>query len=245
MGTGRADRAGRVAVPAYAELAEDLRGRIVSGEYGPGDRLPIEPELCARYGVSRSTLREALRLLASQNLVTTVRGVAGGTFVAHPRPEQISDYLQTSLSLLAVDTQVSVDQLLEIRELLEVPAAGLAAVRRDEAGLAELRACIFDPAAVDPAEIYEPNRHFHTVLLKAAGNPLLEVVTEPVFRVLNERFLRENAPPRFWHRVDADHREILRCVEAGDERAARAAAHAHLTHLRSTYINIDRDRSRS
>jgi GntR family transcriptional repressor for pyruvate dehydrogenase complex len=228
-------------VPAYAVLADDLRRRIVDGQFRPGDKLPIEPEMCASYGVSRSTLREALRLLASQNLVTTVRGVNGGTFVAHPRPDQISDYLTTSLSLLTDGTQVSVDQLLEIRELLEVPAAGLAATRRDEDDLAALRASLFDPSAVDPAEIYEPNRHFHAVLLKAAGNPLLDVVTRPVFAVLNERFLREHAPPRFWHRVDADHREILRHVEAGDERGARAAAHAHLGHLRSTYISIDRD----
>ncbi|WP_218009798.1 FadR/GntR family transcriptional regulator [Actinomadura kijaniata] len=225
--------------PAYAALAADLRRRILAGEYRPGDRLPVEPEMCARYGVSRSTVREALRLLASQHLVTTVRGVAGGTFVAHPRPEQLSEHLATGLGLLAGTAQVSVDQLLEIRELLEVPAAGLAATRRDEADLAALRAALFDPAAVDPAEIYEPNRHFHAVLLRAAGNPLLEVVARPVFGVLNERFLRENAPPRFWHRVDADHREILARVEAGDERGARAAARAHLGHLRSTYLSID------
>ncbi|MFC6929170.1 FadR/GntR family transcriptional regulator [Actinomadura yumaensis] len=225
MSATRADK-GRVTVPAYAELADDLRRRIVLGEYRPGDRLPIESELCAHYGVSRSTLREALRLLASQHLVTTARGVAGGTFVEHPSPDQISDYLQTGLSLLAVDTQVSVDQLLEIRELLEVPAAGLAALRRGEEDLAALRGALFDPAVVDPAESYEPHRHFHTALLNAAGNPLLGVVTEPVFRVLNERFLSEHAPPRFWHRVDTDHRKILRYVEAGDDRGARAAARA-------------------
>ena len=231
--------------PAYAALAAELRGQIIAGRFQPGERLPAEPELCAGHGVSRSTLREALRLLASQNLVTTVRGVAGGTFVAHPRPDQISAHLETGLNLLAVDTQVSVDQLLEIRELLEVPAAGLAALRRDEEDLAELRGSLFDPAGIDPAEIFEPNRHFHVMLLRAAGNPLLEVVTRPVFSVLNERFLRENAPPRFWHRVDADHREILRHIEAGDERAARAAAKAHLGHLRSTYVSIDRDLRRA
>src|SRR6478735_5117351 len=82
-------------VTAYQALAADLRDRIVSGEFQPGDRLPIEPDLCVRYGVSRSTVREALRLLASQNLIRTVRGTTGGSFVAHPDPDHISAYLET------------------------------------------------------------------------------------------------------------------------------------------------------
>ncbi|MEV4189191.1 GntR family transcriptional regulator, partial [Streptosporangium canum] len=116
---------------AYQALAADLRDRIVSGEFQPGDRLPIEPDLCVRYGVSRSTVREALRLLASQNLIRTVRGTTGGSFVAHPDPDHISAYLETSFDLM----RVGIGQLMEIRELLEVPAAGLAALRRTGADL--------------------------------------------------------------------------------------------------------------
>lgn len=227
-------------VPAYQNLASDLRDRIVAGELRPGDRLPVEPELSSRYGVSRSTVREALRLLTSQNLISTVRGVAGGSFVVAPRPEQISDYLQTSFGLLAVDTQITVDQLLEIRDLLEVPATGLAALRRTEADLDELRSTLFDPGSLEPAEMYEPNKHFHAVLLRASGNPLLEVVARPIFQVLDERFLRSRAPGRFWHDVDRDHREILALVESGDQEGAKQAAHAHLGHLRGTYLAIEK-----
>ncbi len=64
--------------PAYAVLAEHLRNRILSGELQPGARLPGEAELTAEFGVGRSTIREALRSLASQNLITTTRGVTGG-----------------------------------------------------------------------------------------------------------------------------------------------------------------------
>ena len=81
-------------------------------------------------------------------------------------------------------------------------------------------------------------------LLRAAGNPMLEAVTRPMFGVLNERFLRVQASRRFWFRVDRDHREILAAVEAGDADAAREAQHAHLEHLRSTYTRIDRERKR-
>ncbi|MFE3448991.1 FadR/GntR family transcriptional regulator [Nonomuraea sp. NPDC059194] len=228
--------------PAYQSLAADLRDRIMAGEFRPGDRLPVEPELSAAYGVSRSTVREALRLLASQNLIATLRGVSGGSFVVAPRPEQISDYLRTSLDLLAVDARITVDQLLEIRDLLEVPATGLAALRRSESDLADLRATLFDPAALEPEQMYEPNKRFHAVLLQASGNPLVEVVARPVFQLLDERFLRGRAPGRFWHEVDRDHREILAYVEAGDEEGAREAAHAHLGRLRPTYLSIDRTR---
>ncbi|MFI9559605.1 FadR/GntR family transcriptional regulator [Nonomuraea endophytica] len=227
--------------PAYQALAAELRELIVAGRFRPGDRLPVEPELSAAYGVSRSTVREALRLLASQNLIATVRGVAGGSFVVTPRPEQISDYLATSLNLLAVDTQLTVDQFLEIRDLLEVPAAGFAALRRTPEDLAALRATLFDPGAASPEEMYEPNKRFHALLLGACGNPLLEVVARPVFQVLDERFLRSRAPGRFWHDVDRDHREILARVEAGDEPGAREAQHAHLARLRGTYLAIDRN----
>ena len=234
--------AARRAVPAYQVLAEALRARILSRELEPGQRLPVEPDLSAEYGVSRSTVREALRVLASQNLVTTSRGVAGGSFIATPKPDQISDYLEASLGMLALSDGLTVDALLEARELLEVPASGLAASRRSDAQVEELRGTLYDPATVDPATLFEHNRMFHAVLLRASGNPLVEVLARPVFRVLNERFVRERAPTPFWSEVDRDHREIFAAVLAGDADAAQAATHAHLRNLRPTYVRIDRSR---
>lgn len=229
-------------MPAYQALAEALRARILSRELEPGQRLPVEPELSAEYGVSRSTVREALRVLASQNLVTTTRGVAGGSFIVYPRPDQISDYLEASLGMLALADGLTVDALIEARELLEVPAAGLAASRRSEAQVDELRGTLFDPSAVDPDLLFEHNRTFHAVLLRASGNPLVEVLARPLFRVLNERFVRARAPVPFWSEVDRDHRAIVAAVAAGDAAAAQAATLAHLRSLRPTYVRIDRSR---
>ncbi|MFD8527706.1 FadR/GntR family transcriptional regulator [Streptosporangium canum] len=216
---------------AYQALAADLRDRIVSGEFQPGDRLPIEPALCVRYGVSRSTVREALRLLASQNLIRTVRGTTGGSFVAHPDPDHISAYLETSFDLM----RVGIGQLMEIRELLEVPAAGLAALRRTEADLKRLRGCIVGASGREPGEVFAPNRDFHIVLLRAAGNPLLEVVARPVFEVLEGRFVRDRAPRAALDGIDREHRDILRHIEAGDAEGARRAALEHLDNLRTAY----------
>jgi DNA-binding FadR family transcriptional regulator len=231
--------------PAYEELAAVLRAQILAGELRPGDRLPVEPDLSAQYGVSRSTVREALRVLSSQHLITTTRGVVGGSFVAHPQPDQISGYLQTGLSLMTLFQGVTVDRLLEVRDILEVPAAGWAAVRHTPDDLDELRATLFDPGALPLREIYPRNRSFHELLLRITGNPLLEVVTQPVFRVLDEMFLREAAPKQFWWQVDADHREILAAVAAGDDPAARAAMHDHLGRLRATYTRIDRQHTQA
>src|SRR5213083_2811642 len=116
--------------PAYQLLADDLREQITSGQLRPGERLPTEPELCVRSGVSRSTVREALRLLASQHLIVTTRGVTGGSFVAHPDAAQLSEALSTGLTLLSNSAEVGLADLLELRRALEIPAAGLAAVRR-------------------------------------------------------------------------------------------------------------------
>jgi GntR family transcriptional repressor for pyruvate dehydrogenase complex len=136
-----------------------------------------------------------------------------------------------------------VDRLLEVREMLEVPAAGLAAVRHEPAQLDALRATLFDPGRIATDDLFSRNRSFHEALLRMTGNPLLEVVTQPVFRVLGEKFLREAAPKRFWSQVDADHRAILAAVAAGDQATASGAMHEHLGRLRAVYTRIDRERT--
>lgn len=220
----------------YDELAVTLRAQILSGELGPGERLPTEPELCELYGVSRSTVREALRVLSSQNLVETTRGVTGGTFVALPKADAISDFLQTSLGLLAFHHEVEVDALLEVRDLLEVPAAGLAASRATPEDLQALRHTLVDPASSDLGHIQDCNHQFHALLVRAAGNPLLDVVTTPVFGVLVSRSVREPlVDVDYWRTVIGDHRRILDAVEIGDAVAAEAAMREHLDRLRATY----------
>src|ERR671917_1963396 len=101
--------------PAYQLLADELRNEITSGRLQPGERLPPEPELCVRTGVSRSTVREALRLLASQHLIVTTRGVTGGSFVAHPDAEQLAEALSTGLTMLTNSAEVGLADLLELR----------------------------------------------------------------------------------------------------------------------------------
>lgn len=219
--------AGR-SVPAYQVLADALRARILAGELRPGEKLPVEPELSAQYGVSRSTAREALRVLASQNLITTMRGVSGGSFVAHPNPEQISGYLQASLRLLAKADDLSFAQLAEARDMLEVPAAGLAAKRRTPVQLEQLRGTLFESATTSAAQAVELNKEFHYVLMRATGSPLVEVLTRPVFDVIYEQVITFDAPPDYWPSLEGDHEAIFAAVAAQDAISAREATRLHL-----------------
>ena len=225
--------------PAYAVLAARLRERILSGDLQPGERLPGDAELTAEFGIGRSTIREALRSLASQNLIHTTRGVTGGSFVATPSVGHISEHLETGVALMTAAETVTVDQLMEVRNLMEVPAAGLAAFRRTEEDLAQLRETIFDPTETHGPDTFAKNQEFHLVLLRASRNPLLELITAPVFRVLSKRFGRDHAPEGFWECVDHDHRAILEVVEAGDSMTAMNEMRRHLDHLGGSYRQMD------
>lgn len=221
--------------PAYTQVAGHLRQRIVDGDLVPGDQLPTEAEMTGLYEVSRSTVREALRVLASENLVETVRGVTGGTFVAVPDVERISRVIATNLGQLALTHDVDVDELLLARELLEVPAARLAAERRTDADLDGFREWLVDPATLTREERFEANRNFHEAVVGATGSSLLDLLTQPLFIVLRQRFLRDRAPSEFWTDVDTDHRRIADAIARGDGDAAATAMHDHLQSLRATY----------
>ena len=213
-------------------LADALRARILTRELRPGQKLPVEPDLADEYGVSRSTVREALRVLASQGLITTSRGVLGGSFVARPDPKQMSDYLYASLGLLAEADDLAVDALVEARDMLEVPAAGLAALRRSDADLERLRARLGPPPSEEPKELAEFARLFHETMLRIAGNAVVEALTRPVFEVLYERMAQFTEPEPTWSQVKGDHQLIYDAIAAGDAEAARAEMQIHLQKLR-------------
>lgn len=220
--------------PAYQQLADELRAEITSGRLQPGERLPPEPELCVKIGVSRSTVREALRLLASQHLIVTTRGVTGGSFVAHPDAEQLADGLSTGFALLTHSAAVGFADLLELRRALEVPAAGLAALRREESHLLELRSALFDPVIDDFDTMLAAHSAFHRAMAKATGNPLFELVGRPLYQVSYGEEVIGDLPEGYWVRIDADHRAILACLAAGDAEGARRAAAAHLDYIAET-----------
>lgn len=223
-------------LPAYQQVADQLRALVLDGVLSAGDRLPRETELAAQFGVSRSTVREALRVLASQRLVHTERGSAGGSFVAHFEPDGVSDLLEASLGLLSGSDGVDVQQMLEARDVLEVPAARLAASRRDDTHVEALHDAIArEVAGRERRARFSDHRTFHQIVLEASGNTLLAMMNEPLFRVLQAKFLRPTVPDGFWAQVDHDHEALALAIADRDPRSAGALMADHLLALREAY----------
>jgi DNA-binding FadR family transcriptional regulator len=222
--------------PAYQTLADEIRAQITSGRLRPGDRLPTEPQLGQRTGVSRSTVREALRQLASQHLIVTTRGVAGGSFVAHPTPAQLSESLATGVHLLHASSVVGLADLLEARRAVDPAIAGLAAQRRCPEDLATIRGCLFDPVDTDASTMVTRHPLFHHALARASGSTVLELISRPLQTVDNSGDVVVGLDMRFWLRVDAEHRRIYAAVAAGRVDEARQAAEDHVEHLWRTFV---------
>ncbi len=226
--------------PAYRAISDSIRDDILARRVVPGDRLPIETDLAEKFGVSRSTVREALRELASQNLVETIRGATGGTFVVVPRHEDLAQSLAVGIQVLANSTDVTVGKMLEARELLEVPAARYAGERGTEDQLDAIQAYVEGRRAEQEAgRQLRTNWGFHTLLVRAANNELIELMAEPIFRVLKTRFARITAPASFSRQVELDHREIAAALLERNGEAAAAAMRDHLAYLRPSYKEFD------
>jgi GntR family transcriptional regulator, transcriptional repressor for pyruvate dehydrogenase complex len=221
---------------AYEQVYDQLRELIVKGEFVRGQRLPNEAVLASNFGVSRGTVREALRVLAAQNLIRTAKGAGGGSFVTMPTVDHISEFLQANISLLSEANDVTLDEFLEARELLEVFAARRAAERRTDAHLEQLRDTIMtEPEQLSTQEQFSYNKEFHSAVMGACGNTLLCIAAQPVFSILQTNLRRSPLAKRFPVRVNDDHGVILRAIEAGDADAAGEAMTHHMAYLRRTY----------
>ena len=202
----------------------------------PGARLPTEADLAVEFGVSRATVREALRLLAAQGLIRTAKGATGGSYITVPSAIHMSDSLRSGIGLLAVTQDVSLEQLIEARLMFEVPAARLAARRRSEEAVDELRATIpARPLALGTREQFVHNTDFHAAVLEAAGNPLFVIAARPVFDVLQTHLARSRLGRRFHRAINDHHRSIVAAIEARDEDTAGGEMHDHVEFLRPYY----------
>jgi GntR family transcriptional repressor for pyruvate dehydrogenase complex len=167
------------------QIADELRGLIVSGQLAEGDSLGHEPDLVERFGVSRPSLREALRILEAEGLITVVRGVRGGVIVHAPDQRMTA----RTAALLLQARNVSLADVFEARNLLEpIAARALATARGRRAAIKELRVILRDEedAIDDPERFGVANAAFHQRLVSLAGNQTLSMVAE----MLNEVVVR-------------------------------------------------------
>lgn len=163
------------AAAAGDRIADEIRALILAGELSVDEKLPGEQDLAARFGVSRPTVREALKKLAAQNLVRSRRGAQGGTFVNRIGWSEAHEQLVTTATLLLSMTPISADLVAEARVTLLSACAPLAAQRRGPAHLARMRAEIVVQRAPETTDedFCASDIRFHRALVDAAGNPLL------------------------------------------------------------------------
>jgi DNA-binding FadR family transcriptional regulator len=209
-----------------ARVADAIRREIVRGGLKPGDRLPTEQKLADALGVSRNAVREGLAELRQAGIVTSRQGV--GAFVADP---QTRPTLELDPAVLAKPRDYR--SLFELRRILEVGAAGLAASNRTEEDLA-LMAEAFEGmkrAGIWSEDGLDQDIAFHRALAGASRNGFLLLFVAFVDDLLKDsiRIARELTPRADLQAVTvAEHAAILDAVAAGDPAAARAATSAHL-----------------
>lgn len=174
---GNMTNAEAVRVPKAAELvAKQIRNAIIRGELGDGATLPAESRLILEFGVSRPTIREAVRILESEGLVTVVRGARGGARVSSPNFEMI----RRAAGIALQANHVTIGDLYEMRTLIEPPAARLVAERNSEAAVPVLRRFIENEMsrAKDRQAFAVTVAEFHGLMMELSGNKTLNIFSQ-------------------------------------------------------------------
>ena len=223
----------RPAGGASEEIAGQIRRWLEEQRLEPGERIGTEQEMADDFGVSRPTLREALRLLSASHLIRVGRGRTGGIFVASTPSEGMSRNVSESIALMLAAQSISMDELLDARLSLEVPIAGRAAVNADDEVVARLEAAI--EAAVGHEPGTEPfntaDSSFHQILAETAGNDLLRALTAWILEVLQPKLVAHIAAGVEADAILDQHRAILRAVRRHQRSAAERAMQAHIEYL--------------
>jgi DNA-binding FadR family transcriptional regulator len=218
--------------PAYEQVADALREEILNGELPPGGALPPERELCERFGVGRTTVREALRALQTKGLAVATGPTSPLRVVA---PDALTaDPLRDTLVHLLRLGRVPLDDLIGLRIALEGAGAEQAATRDPRPDLTAARDQIaFMRAAGTDLEAFEiADLRFHLEIVRASGNQALTImmlaVRDTVSKALLSHLEALTRPQPVLAQLIAQHEAILQAVIDGDGEAARRLSGQHL-----------------
>lgn len=213
-------------ISAMEAVLAHLRRLIERGDYPVGAKLPSEASLSREFEVSRSVIREALRGLQALGMTESKTGK--GTFVTATGPADNPTF-----------GPYSARDLIEVRRHVEIPVAGYAAVRRSQDDLDLLGHLVERmDAETDNTAWVALDSLFHITIAQASGNPVFGKVIEEIRDALARQsaFLNQLGDRRA--RSNAEHREIVTAIAAGEEEQAVEAMTAHLTHVEATLTSI-------
>ncbi|GGN36940.1 MULTISPECIES: FadR/GntR family transcriptional regulator [Marinomonas] len=210
------------------KLVQEILHKIDNKEWSPGDKLPKEADIMQTHGVSRTVVREALQRLQASGHVETKHGI--GTFILQSKGQGPMD--------LSFDYVNDAVEILELRIGLEVEIAGLAALRRSDEQLVEIRKALDALRAIDRnghvSDAGLADFNFHLLIAKSAGNHYFVDIMKHMENSLVPRKRIDVA------HVNHEHEEVYAAIERGDSYAARAAMRLHLTNSRERFLKLAR-----
>ncbi len=226
----------REGLHAYEVVLKHVESGILDGTNHPGDQLPTERDLATQLAVSRSAVREAMRVLQTQGLITSSTGPGRGTRIAPSRGDALARIFQLHLMLSDAGTA----DLTETRIALERSSAALAAQRHNARSLRKLRALM---AAMDDAEgvdeFNDVDTEFHVQIARTGQSELVADLTVAIRQAVREAIRTASTALPNWpeHRnqLRREHGEILAAIESGD---AVAAANLVEQHIRRAYVTL-------
>lgn len=223
---------------ASGDIVRQVQANIASGKLAPGDRLPSEKELSEQFGLSRTTVRDALRVLESQGLVAIKVGAGGGTFVASPSDQPLSQVLTNMLCLHGITT----GELVEARMAIEISIVNYAAERATPEDIRKMYRAIEQARAAYAAGEARFTPHsidFHVALAEAAKSRAL-LYTVNAFRTPFYETLDRLLPDdEMALRAIKDHQELMDAIEAHDASRARLVMRAHILFFQKRTEKLD------
>ena len=217
-------------------VADRLSELIVHGRFTPGEKLPSEISLAEELNVSRTTLREALRILSTRGLVEVRRGV--GTFVTESRS------IDADFSVLKIqNTNVNTKDLYEMRLMFEPQAAYYAALRASDEDLDAIeRFCVLNEQMIRAKDPLwdETEQKFHNAIASATHNPFITALLPIFSRAIHHGVLLANKSPEVAELSLHDHRILLQYLRDHNPEGAKTAMYLHIINtMRAFHIELD------
>ena len=221
---------------AFEDIAAQIRDLVANGKLKPGDRLPAERELSAKFNVSRNTLREALRALELSGMIELRKGATGGAFVLPGNSGVVVNGLRDLYHLGAITPE----QLTEARIWLSTIVVRVACERMTEDDLQALEDNVDAAARAQKAGNFEErstlHRKFHNILAAATRNPIIEITMEAVMEVMR-KFIERIGPSENAYTIPS-RRRVIKHLRARDADAAEAEMTKFLERLQTKYMDL-------
>lgn len=211
----------------FEEILDQIKEMLINDQLSVGQRIPPEIRLAETLGVSRSSLREALRILDVLGIIEAKTGE--GTVIRRADPEN----LKNLMTLVAVSGGIDTVDLYEARCAIEVEAAGLAASRRNDDDLEEINKILKKMDVISNDEMSAQSDYlFHRAIVKASQNEVLKMLMSFIADLLGEqiRDTRQQLPEEILSHFQAQHQKIFEGIRNRDSEAAARAMREHLTY---------------